>query len=53
MDPSSAPDPGTLVRGSALIIILVVVLGVGLSFAASPDLRGVFGAALALRRVRR
>ena len=48
MDPSSAPDPGTLVRGSALIIILVVVLGVGLSFAASPDLRGVFGAALAL-----
>ena len=48
MDPSSTPDPGTLVRGSVPVIILVGVLGVGLSVAASPDLRGVFGAALAL-----
>jgi leader peptidase (prepilin peptidase) / N-methyltransferase len=48
MDPSSAPDTGTPVRGNVLLVILIGALGVGLSFAASPDLRGAFGAVLVL-----
>jgi leader peptidase (prepilin peptidase) / N-methyltransferase len=48
MDPCSVRDAGTPVRGHGLLIILIGALGIGLSFAASPDLRGVFGAALAL-----
>ena len=35
-------------RGNVLVIVLIGALAVGLSFAASPDWRGVFGAALAL-----
>jgi leader peptidase (prepilin peptidase)/N-methyltransferase len=35
-------------RGNPLIFILLAALGVGLSFAASPDLRGAFGGGLAL-----
>jgi leader peptidase (prepilin peptidase)/N-methyltransferase len=48
MDPSSIRDAGTPVRGNALVIGLIGALAVGLSFAASSDWRGVFGAALAL-----
>src|ERR1700731_4600164 len=48
MDPSCVRDAGTPVRGNALLIILIGALAVGLSFAASPDWRGAFGAALAL-----
>jgi leader peptidase (prepilin peptidase) / N-methyltransferase len=48
MDPSSIRDAGMPVRRPALLIMLVGALGIGLSFAASADLRGVFGAALAL-----
>jgi leader peptidase (prepilin peptidase)/N-methyltransferase len=48
MDPSCVRDAGTPVRGNVLAIILIGALAVGLSFAASPDWRGVFGAALAL-----
>jgi leader peptidase (prepilin peptidase)/N-methyltransferase len=36
------------VRGHVPVIFLIGALGVGLSLAASPDLRGAFGAALAL-----
>jgi leader peptidase (prepilin peptidase)/N-methyltransferase len=48
MDPSSTRDGGAPMRGGLLIIVLLGALGVGLSFAASPDLRGGFGSALAL-----
>jgi leader peptidase (prepilin peptidase)/N-methyltransferase len=48
MDQSSVHDAGTLVRGNALLIVLIGTLAVGSSFAASPDWRGVFGSALAL-----
>jgi leader peptidase (prepilin peptidase) / N-methyltransferase len=48
MDPSCVRDTGTPVRGNVLLIILIGALAVGLSFAASPDWRGAFGAALAL-----
>jgi leader peptidase (prepilin peptidase)/N-methyltransferase len=36
------------VRGNLLLIVLIGSFAVGLSFAASPDWRGAFGAALAL-----
>ena len=48
MDPSCVRDAGTPVRGNVLVIVLIGALAVGLSFAASPDWRGAFGAALAL-----
>src|SRR5580704_18718065 len=48
MDPSCVRDTGTPVRRNVLLIILIGALAVGLSFAASPDWRGAFGAALAL-----
>lgn len=48
MDPSSIPDAGRPVRGEVLVMILIGAFAVGLSFAASPDWRGVFGATLAL-----
>ena len=48
MDPSCVRDAGTPVRRNGLLIVLIGALAVGLSFAASPDWRGVFGAALAL-----
>jgi leader peptidase (prepilin peptidase)/N-methyltransferase len=48
MDPSCVRDAGTPVRGNVLVIALIGTLAVGLSFAASPDWRGMFGAALAL-----
>ena len=48
MDPSSIRDSGTPVRGNVLVIVSIGALAVGLSFAASPDWRGAFGAALAL-----
>jgi leader peptidase (prepilin peptidase)/N-methyltransferase len=48
MDPSCVRDAGTPVRGNVLLIILIGALAAGLSFAASPDWRGAFGAALAL-----
>jgi len=48
MDLSSVRDAGTPLRGNVLVIVLIGTLAVGLSFAASPDLRGAFGAALAL-----
>ena len=48
MDPSCVRDAGTPVRGNVLFIVLIGALAVGLSFAASPDWRGAFGAALAL-----
>ena len=48
MGPSCVRDAGTPVRGHVLVIVLIGALAVGLSFAASPDWRGVFGAALAL-----
>jgi leader peptidase (prepilin peptidase) / N-methyltransferase len=48
MDPSCVRDAGTPVRGNVLVIVLIGALAVGLSFVASPDLRGAFGAALAL-----
>jgi len=48
MDPFSIRDAGVSVRGNVLLIVLIGALAVGLSFAASPDWRGVFGAALAL-----
>ena len=48
MDPSSIRDAGVPVRGNVFVIVLIGALAVGLSFAASPDWRGVFGAALAL-----
>ena len=48
MDPSSIRDVGMPVRGHRPVIILLGAVAVGFSFAASPDLRGGFGAALAL-----
>jgi leader peptidase (prepilin peptidase)/N-methyltransferase len=48
MGPSCVRDAGTPVRGNALVIVSIGALAVGLSFAASPDWRGAFGAALAL-----
>ena len=48
MDLSCVRDAGTPVRGNVLPIVLIGALAVGLSFAASPDWRGVFGAALSL-----
>jgi leader peptidase (prepilin peptidase) / N-methyltransferase len=48
MDPSSIRDAGAAVRSNLLVVALFGALGVGLSFAVSPDLRGAFGAALAL-----
>jgi leader peptidase (prepilin peptidase)/N-methyltransferase len=48
MGPSSIRDAGMPVRGNGLVIVLIGALAVGLSFAASPDWRGAFGAALAL-----
>jgi leader peptidase (prepilin peptidase)/N-methyltransferase len=48
MDPSSIRDAGKPVRGHGPVIVLLGALAAGLSFVASPDLRGVFGAALAL-----
>jgi leader peptidase (prepilin peptidase)/N-methyltransferase len=48
MDPSCVRDAGTPVRGNVLLIVLIGALAVGLSFAASPDWRGAFGAALAM-----
>jgi leader peptidase (prepilin peptidase)/N-methyltransferase len=48
MGPSCVRDAGTPVRGNVLVIVLIGALAVGLSFAASPDWRGGFGAALAL-----
>ena len=48
MEPSSIPDAAKPVRGHGMVIILIGALGTGLSFAASPDLRGAFGAALAM-----
>lgn len=48
MDPSCVHDAGTPVRGNGLLIVLLGALAVGLSFVASPDWRGAFGAALAL-----
>jgi leader peptidase (prepilin peptidase)/N-methyltransferase len=47
-DPSCVHDAGTPVRGNVLLIVLIGALAVSLSFAASPDWRGVFGAALGL-----
>src|ERR1700675_591809 len=48
MGPSCVRDAGTPLRGNVLPIVLIGALAVGLSFAASPDWRGAFGAALAL-----
>jgi leader peptidase (prepilin peptidase) / N-methyltransferase len=48
MGPSCVRDAGTPVRGNAFVIVSIGALAVGLSFAASPDWRGAFGAALAL-----
>jgi leader peptidase (prepilin peptidase)/N-methyltransferase len=48
MDPSCIREVGTPVRGNVLLIILTGALAVGVSFAASSDWRGAFGAALAL-----
>ena len=48
MDPSCVHDAGTPVRGNVLPIVLIGAIAVGLSFAASPDWRGAFGAALAV-----
>jgi leader peptidase (prepilin peptidase) / N-methyltransferase len=48
MDRSSIRDAGPPVRGNVLLIGLIGALAVGLSFATSPDWRGLFGAALAL-----
>jgi len=47
-DPSCVRDAGSPVRGIVLPIALIGALAVGLSFAASPDWGGGFGAALAL-----
>jgi leader peptidase (prepilin peptidase)/N-methyltransferase len=46
-DPSCVRDAGSPVR-SIVLPILIGALAVGLSFAASPDWRGVFGSALAV-----
>jgi leader peptidase (prepilin peptidase)/N-methyltransferase len=48
LGPFSVRDAGVLMRGNAPLFFPLAALGVGISFAASPDLRGVFGAALAL-----
>src|SRR5580698_3600604 len=47
-DLSCVRDAGTPLRGNVLVIVLIGTLAVGLSFAAGPDWRGGFGAALAL-----
>src|SRR5580704_5646354 len=52
MDPSCVHDAGTPVRGNGLLIVLIGALAVGLSFTASPDWRGAFGAAMALSDIR-
>jgi leader peptidase (prepilin peptidase)/N-methyltransferase len=44
----SVRDAGVLMRGSALLFFPLAALGVGTSFAASPNLYGAFGAVLAL-----
>jgi leader peptidase (prepilin peptidase) / N-methyltransferase len=44
----SVRDAGLLMRGNALLFFPLAALGAGTSFAASPDLRGAFGAVLAL-----
>jgi leader peptidase (prepilin peptidase)/N-methyltransferase len=44
----SIHNAGTPMRGNPLVFILPAAIGVGLSFAASPNLRGAFGGALAL-----
>jgi leader peptidase (prepilin peptidase)/N-methyltransferase len=41
-------DAGVLMRGNALVSLPLAALGIGISFAASPDVRGAFGAVLAL-----
>lgn len=48
MDRSSTRDAGSPMRGQVPVLILIGALGVGLSLAASSDLRGAFGGALAL-----
>ena len=48
MDPSSARDAGTPMRGTVLAIIVLGAIAAGLSFVISPDLRGAFGTALAV-----
>jgi leader peptidase (prepilin peptidase) / N-methyltransferase len=48
MDLSFARDVGMLVRGNVPVIVLIGALAVALSLVASPDLRGAFGAVLAL-----
>jgi leader peptidase (prepilin peptidase)/N-methyltransferase len=47
-DRSSIRNAGTPMRGNVLVFIALAALGVGISFAANPDLRGAFGGALAL-----
>ena len=44
----SVRDAGFLMRGNALLFFPLAALGIGISFAASPDLRGASGAVLAL-----
>jgi leader peptidase (prepilin peptidase)/N-methyltransferase len=44
----SVRNAGFLMRGNALLFFPLAALGVGISFAASPDLGGAFGAGLAL-----
>jgi leader peptidase (prepilin peptidase)/N-methyltransferase len=41
-------DAGVLMRGDALVSLPLAALGIGISFTASPDVRGAFGAVLAL-----
>src|SRR4029077_10141433 len=48
MDPSSIRDAGMPVRGHGPVIALFGAVAFGCSFVASPDLPGMFGAALAL-----
>src|SRR4029077_14137523 len=48
MDPSSIRDAGMQGRGHGPVIVLFGGLAVGLSFAASPELRGAWREALAL-----
>jgi leader peptidase (prepilin peptidase)/N-methyltransferase len=44
----SVRDAGVLMRGNALVFFPLAALGIGISLAVSPDLRGIFGAVLAL-----
>jgi leader peptidase (prepilin peptidase) / N-methyltransferase len=48
MGPCCVRDAGLLMRGNALLFVPLAALGIGISFAACPDLNGAFGAALAL-----